>query len=382
MSGSLLAGRSGWARVLVVVAAGALIAGLVVLRHQTVATPVPTPTPTEPPPSTTLLSPTPSSASETDQEPSSSTGPGTSAIVQGLSGAQFDIVGYGPKGVLRLNSHTGSVTLTPVPLTETTTPVDLLVGPDRILVHPGNDEASYIVFDGYTVAGPAAPVLAASGPIVPGPDDMLWRPIESHGVTEMWLVDWVGTPRGISIAMPADAKGVPEPDGRGFLLFRTAQGVVDATPSGTHRLTAGTVLAVGAGYYLTLECARPGCKASLVRADGSVVRSFAFSTAGLDTAAETGIISPDGEYAAIPTAAGSVGIVNLTQTGGTIARISVTLPKSYGYRSLAWTDDSSWLFIASADQRIYAVNPRTGLVNALSSTLPPVTQIGIRASGR
>ena len=50
--------------------------------------------------------------------------------------------------------------------------------------------------------------------------------------------------------------------------------------------------------------------------------------------------------------------------------------------ALAWSPDSRWLFVASADGRLFPVEAATGQVHDLGVPLPPIEQLAVRVPTR
>jgi hypothetical protein len=93
-----------------------------------------------------------------------------------------------------------------------------------------------------------------------------------------------------------------------------------------------------------------------------------------------GVVAPDGSAAAVVQVIGgqlTLRLINLVS--GADQRITVPMyQESLGPQALAWSPDSRWLFFITARGYLAAVNARTGGVEALGVTLPPVSQIAVR----
>jgi hypothetical protein len=91
-------------------------------------------------------------------------------------------------------------------------------------------------------------------------------------------------------------------------------------------------------------------------------------------------VSPDGRFAAL---------IGYSRHGraflrlldlATRAGLPVSLPLSLtGPGSIAWSPDSRWLFAVNPAGRLFAVDPETPRVQGLGVSLPPLSELAIRA---
>ena len=152
-------------------------------------------------------------------------------------------------------------------------------------------------------------------------------------------------------------------------------------PSGTSRVTTGTVLAVGPTRWLAAECdSHARCRPVVI--DRSTGVRYPLSTrVPLSTRlsgavpSNLGVISPDGATAAVllgsPQA--RIEIIDLVTGAAHALPLRIDLSEAdtgWAWESMAWSPDSRWLF-AAATGDLYAVNQRTGQVTDLSRTLGP-----------
>ena len=70
----------------------------------------------------------------------------------------------------------------------------------------------------------------------------------------------------------------------------------------------------------------------------------------------------------------------LNLVSGADQQISVSLDQeSAADQTLAWSPDSRWLFIVTAQGKLAAVDARTGHVEGLGVSLPPLGLIAVRS---
>ena len=228
--------------------------------------------------------------------------------------------------------------------------------------------------------------LDAGGPVFPGPDPRHLWVSSSTSDDLMVLVGMDGRRTGPSIAAPPQSSPINAsflaiPDQTGYLLFPGIGGVYDVRPSGTSRVTAGTVLAVGPTRWLAAECnSHARCRPVVI--DRSTGVRYPLNTrVPLSTRlngavpSTVGVISPDGATVAVllgsPQA--RIEIIDLV-TGASHAlplRIDLSeVDMGWAWESMVWSPDSRWLFVA-ANGDLYAVNQRTGQITNLSHTLGP-----------
>ncbi len=166
------------------------------------------------------------------------------------------------------------------------------------------------------------------------------------------------------------------------------------SPEGFRRFT-GTPAAVGPPWWLIVVCRGAGPRPAGQDGSGQsrcvdvVINLQTGARRTLpgpppDTAGISGVVVPDGLAAAVFRGTGSrvtLHLLNLASGAG--RRLGVRLARGTpGPQTLAWSPDSRWLFVVAADGRLDAVNARTGQVQGLGLTLPPVGQIAVRTRRR
>lgn len=299
--------------------------------------------------------------------------------------AGWELFGRGPGVVVRIQFARGRITRTAHPALLSGGPVTFVTDAEGALVRPIDFVPGYLIPDGEP-AREAPGALGAGGPVFPGPDPRhLWV---SSGTSDdqMVLVGMDGRRTGPWIAAPPQSAPVNTsllaiPDQTGYLLFPGIGGVYDVRPSGTSRITTGTVLAVGPTRWLAAECnSRTRCRPVVIdRSTGvryplntRVLLSTRLNSADLSTA---GVISPDGATVAV--LAGSpqarIEIIDLATGAAHALPLRIDLSDAdtgWARETMVWSPDSRWLFVA-ANGDLYAVSQRTGQITDLSHTLGP-----------
>ncbi len=238
--------------------------------------------------------------------------------------------------------------------------------------------------------------LDAGGPAFPGPDPRHLWVSSSTSDDRMVLVGMDGRRTGPLIAAPPQSSPVNTslfaiPDQTGYLLFPGIGGVYDVRPSGTSRVTTGTVLAVGPTRWLTAVCntharwltavcnTHARCRPVVI--DRSTGVRYPLNTrvplsTRLNGAVQStaGVISPDGATVAVLVGSPQARIEIIDLVTGTAHALSLRIDLSevdmgWAWESMVWSPDSRWLFIANGD--LYAVSQRTGQITNLSHTLGP-----------
>jgi hypothetical protein len=300
--------------------------------------------------------------------------------------AGWELLGWGPRGVVRIQLARGRITLIPVPPLSSTGGVSFVVTPRLAIIRPIDFVPGYEVPD----AGPARQLpglLDQGGPAVPGPDPaQLWVVTEGIHQVYLTLVGLDGKAAGAMIQLPE--AGPPAvtavTDGRGSVLLSGSRGVYDAGPSGLHRI-ARSVAAVGLTKWLAVTCRRrTHCRDEVI----DTARGTSGRLPGPALQVQVwppGVISPDGSQAAVFAADGGgdtqLSVINLHN--GVTRDVSVTLnQRSLGGQMLAWSPDGKWLFVVAAHGRLQAVRMATGQVTGLGAALPPLQQIAVRSAPR
>jgi hypothetical protein len=295
--------------------------------------------------------------------------------------AGWDLFGWGPSGVLRLEPAAGRLTLTPVPALQSTGPVAFAAVRGRVLVRPLDDVPGYAVPDGER-AVPLSGALRGGGVMLPGPTpDLVWRatddPLPSAALTRS-----DGSENGIRATIPGDGSGPLVADGDGYLLYLTTDGVYDVRPAGVDRVTAGWLVATGAGRILAVECSdeRRCFTVLLGLTDGSrrVVGP------GLSPTETLGQLSPDGRRAAVvvqsPGGSSRLELVDLRS--GRVRAVALPAGAAVANGGLVWSPDGALLFALDGDGGLHAVDAARATVRSLGVELPTLSAVTIRpASG-
>jgi hypothetical protein len=364
----------------IVLAALALVAGIVVATRPHGSTPAASPSPT---PSVSLT--TPSRYPGSPEGPGDpSTARGTPTVTNGAAlldvPASWELFGRVSDAVIEMKLAAGQVTITPIPLLSSSGPASFVVGPDRAIVRPLDVIAGYDVRDGQPYED-LSTNFPTSGPALPGPDPAhLWIP--GHTDASMALVGFDGSPTGTTVSIPdgLDA-GALSPDGAGYLMFGGTGGEYDLKPSGIARITTGTLLAAGPTGWLAEECdTQFRCAATVVSRANGARRSL---TTPLTNLGSGGVISPDGSTAAILEGDGGPVRLHLIDLhSGADRSTDVTLNPDLDYQDglFVWSPDSHWLFATNATGRLYAINAAANKTNELPLTLGPVSQLALRTT--
>jgi hypothetical protein len=220
--------------------------------------------------------------------------------------------------------------------------------------------------------------LSDGGPVFSGPDlNHIWVESGGNGHTTMVLVSLDGRVRQQSVPVP---EGVfPVADGAGYLLLVGTHSVDEAGAGRLHRISTGSLVAVGPTGWLVVECdvGHRCATAAIQRAGGSrhVVGP------AVDVGESPGVISPNGVTAAVfktgPT--GTVTLSLITLSSGRQRPVDVDLNPRQLDGTIVWSPDSRWLFAATADGSLAAIDADTGAVGDLGTPLPPLTQLTIRS---
>jgi hypothetical protein len=295
--------------------------------------------------------------------------------------ASWELFGYGPAGLVRVQLARGRITRTVVPALGTTGPVSFVVGPNQAVVRPLDNVAGYLVPDGHR-ARSLSGALSHGGTVIPGPrPGTVWLQA-GYQVTSLSLVRLDGSQTGVSLRLPPGGPSLLVPDGQGFALaFGASSGALqDVRPGGFHRI-AGSLAAVGPTRWLTVDCRSHHRCSYVVLNPASGARRMLPGLAGRPSG-PLGVIAPDGSAAAVLRSVGgqlTLRLINLASGAG--QRVAVPMyQESSGPQALAWSPDSRWLFIVTARGNLAAVNARTERVEGLGVTLPPVSQIAVRNS--
>jgi hypothetical protein len=297
--------------------------------------------------------------------------------------AGWDLFGFSPNQVVRIQLALGRVTRTTVPAVQSAGPVSLIVGPGQVIIRPLDNVPGYVIPDGQP-ARPLAGALNQGGTVIPGPAPGLVWFQAGYQVRALTLDRLNGTAQGPSIPLPAGGPWLVTADGDGYALI---QGIspglrYDARP-GALRAVRGTVAATGAGRLLTVPCHRRRCSNVLIDPVSDTQRVLPGPPA--EPAPVPGLISPDGSFAAIfrirPPGRAALDLISL-RSGADLALAVPLAGALLGAQSLAWSPDSRWLFVAASGGKLLAVRVSTGQVSGLGIALPPITQVAVRGAAR
>ena len=293
--------------------------------------------------------------------------------------AGWELYGYGPGGVVRVQFARGRITRTAVPVLDSSGPLAFLAGPGEVIIRPIDRVPGYAVPDGQH-ARALSGALSQGGTVIPGPyPGTVWVQPSYRG-DALPLVRLDGSATGAAIRLPWRGPWLVNPDGHGFALLsgpETSSVFYDAQP-GHVRTIDGELIAVGPTRWLVVDC--PGghhCANTVV--DPASGSRHTLSGAALVPGSVPGVIAPDGLTAAAVQPAGRRLILRLVNLGSG-AEQTVAVPSGLALpfgSTLAWSPDSRWLFVVTAGGGLAAVNARTHHVENLGVTLPPLSQIAI-----
>jgi hypothetical protein len=284
--------------------------------------------------------------------------------------------------VLRVQLSRGRVTSTGLPALQGTGPVSFVPLPAGVLVRPLDVVAGYFIPD--TGVATLLTGLLTNGPALPGPrPGQLWVTDNSAGSTsasQLVLLAADGSTVA-SLRIPTSAFGPPNADGQGYLLFGDSAGVEDVRVGGAEQVVRnGVVLASGAGRWLTAACDGGGdCPATLVTSGGAA--RLALHAQPVDASWPPGRISPDGRWAAVfhGASGGQLAVALVDLHTGSARLTSVRVGATADAGSIAFSPDSSWLFIADARGSLDAVNAGTGAVRAFGLGVQSALQVAVRS---
>ncbi|HEY6481725.1 MAG TPA: hypothetical protein VIZ00_16930 [Streptosporangiaceae bacterium] len=292
----------------------------------------------------------------------------------------WDLFGFGPAGLVRIELERGRIIRTAVPPLDSTGPVSLVAGPDQAVIRPLDLVPGYLVPDG-RAASPLPGPLRHGGVVLPGPAaGQVW--VLAADSPAMTLYSLVRRASGVSVPLPG-GPWVSTADGRGGVLLENGNGsFFDAGPGGLRPVRASAVLAPGPARWLEVACLRPGHCFDVAAGPG---RGTGRVLPGLParTVAPAGVVSPDGSVAAVyePAAGGRVVLRLISLASGATRTVPLAVRGPVGPQALAWSPDSRWLFTVADGGVLRVVNARTGRVGGLGLRLPPLDELAVR-SGR
>ena len=294
----------------------------------------------------------------------------------------WELFGYGPGGLVRIQFALGRITQTAVPV-RSGEPVSLVVGPHEAIISHLDYLPAYLVPDGRP-ARPLSGVLGQGGIVLPGPQPGTAWVEAGPSATSMPLVRMDGTETGVSAPLPPSLGTGAGSDGRGGVL------VIDYSPTGStwedvrpggFQPIAGNLVAVGPTRWLAADCPTGHrCSYAIVDPATGARNPLPGPSAEFQPEPGLGVIAPDGSAAAIVAASGDrVTLQLLNLVSGSDQQIPVSLDaESLTYQMLAWSPDSRWLFVVTAQGKLAVVDARTGHVESLGVSLPSLSLIAVR----
>ncbi|MEO6502169.1 MAG: hypothetical protein ABIQ09_09700 [Jatrophihabitantaceae bacterium] len=297
--------------------------------------------------------------------------------------ADWELFGQGHGVVVRMELGRGRITRTAVPELGGASPIFFVVGQDRVIVHPMDWVPGYVVRDGKP-ATQLPPALSQAASTLPGPDPWhLWAETAAGTGSALTLLSLDGHPAGVQIPIPQDAT-VQASDRAGNVLMFGVGGMYDARPDGMHRITGGTLLAVGPTRWLARECdERYRCAGAVIdRASGA---RRALITPLNSYEQNAGAISPDGRIAALlqPNGVGgsNVHLLDLTTETARVTGVTTSSNQTLGGRAFVWSPDSRWLFVTNGAGRVLVIN-RAGESAVLDAQVGQLDQLALRTAPR
>ncbi len=286
---------------------------------------------------------------------------------------RFDLFGLGDGVVVRVQIGLGRKTQTALPTLQSTGPVDFVPAAGRVFIHPLDFVSGYVVPDGRQAVATAR----KGDPLLPGPDaHHLW--VAAGGVLALTTLAGRRTgpvirlPRG---TVPLDASA----DGDGYALLTTASGIYDARPDGVHRISTGSLLAVGPTGWLVSEGCAHRCTSVLI--DSSTGKRRVLGPTPKGGRGAPGVISPDGRTAAMfaITHTGTTRLYLLDLASGATRGVSSGLEQGVTDGTVAWSPDSRWLFQIGPIGQVRDIDLRDhDRIGTLRIALPPLKQLAIR----
>ena len=293
----------------------------------------------------------------------------------------WELFGYAPGRLVRIQFPSGRITQTAVPPVLSGGPVTFVVGPHEAIIRPLDFVPGYLVPDGRP-ARPLPGALGTGGTVIPGPEPGTAWVQAGFQVTSMPLVRLDGTDTGVSLRLPPGGPWQATSDGRGGVLVVDYSGgtYYDVQPGGFHRIS-GILAAVGPTRWLIVDChAGHRCSSAVVDPATGARHTLPGPSAEPLPGAAPGVICPDGSAAAIMRASGDrVTLHLLNLVSGSDQQVPVSLDaESAAGQTLACSPDSRWLFVVTGEGKLAAVDADTGHVEGLWRSLPPLRLIAVR----
>jgi hypothetical protein len=291
---------------------------------------------------------------------------------------QWDLFGEGSGVVVRMQLAAGRVTITRLPVDSARAPTALIALPGRVVVRPVAYGVGYVVPDG-AAANRLSGRLGQAGPAVPGPArGQVWVRTSPpyQDATRMTLVGPGAPAAGPSVVIPGD--GYLNDDGTGYVMYTTRINNEShlSSPGRWQLQTSGQLLAAGADEVVTIERSAAG-RYTTVLTDVFSGRRRLWASRGFVTDPVLGPVAPGGRTAAVLTNASTATRLNLLDLTTGVQR-GPGLALVGNAESLAWSPDGHWLFAATANGAVVAIDARTAAVHQLGVRLPALTQLVVR----
>jgi len=293
--------------------------------------------------------------------------------------AGWELFALDGNGVVAVQFSRGRIARTAVPALLSGGPVFFVAARGEAIIRPLDNVPGYVVPDGKP-ARPLTGSLAHGGILLPGPTlTEQW-----FGSTSLELLGPGGKRVDAHLAAVARAWSPlwTAADGAGGLVLLDMSSQVeeyDAAP-GKLRPVGVQLVAVGPKTWLGMSCESGPCQDIVISAatgaskvlPGPPVPATPWSS-------NLGAVAPDGSTAAVFAKGGNgTTILELvSMVTGSQARIAVPVGR-VSSTLMAWSPDSRWLFVVTANGRLAAVNPRTGRAEDVGLGLSGLTQIAIR----
>jgi len=293
--------------------------------------------------------------------------------------AGWELFGLGPGEVVQIQLARARITRTAFPGLLSSGPVTLLAGPHQVIVRPLDYVPGYLVPDGRS-ARPLRGALSSGGVVLPGPrPGEFWMESGDGAQMSMLLVGPEGNRLGPAVPTPMSG-GWPSADGRGYLMVQRRAGVYDQGPGWRRLVTSGGIAAVGPARWLAVECPQGRCRYLVINpASRSRYLLAGPAPAWGSVAPFAGTVSPDGQFAALVVyGRDAKPFLRLLDLVSCAVLLSVPV-NSDTLGSAVWSPDSGWLFAVGPDGTLLAINPVTQAVQGLGVSLPPLSELAVRA---
>lgn len=289
----------------------------------------------------------------------------------------WELYGRGATELVRVQPAAGRVSVTGVPRLDSTGPVSFLVTGDTAVIRPLDTVAGYAVRDGGQV-GPL-PEALASGAALPGPEPgQVWAVDFDQGRTLLSLVRLRPPGPVQTVVVRGDLYGALAGDATGWFAYPLDGATFAYRSEGTFRAADGLLLAAGPRTWLVADCRGASCRPTVLdrRRTG---RARVLRTP-VENRWMSGLVSPDGRYAALLQTMGPAGPVArlLDLRTGAVEHLGIPLGEAYDLSGLVWAPDSRLLFLLDRQGRLWTVEPGRGAARPTGLGLPPLQQLAIK----